>query len=719
MKTIFRILGKDLKKIIKNPAAIVVVLGICFIPSLYAWITLKANWDPYVNTGNVPIAIVNEDKGTIVNDKILNVGDQIVAELKNNHDVGWKFTTQEQGSEGLKNGEYYAMIVIPTNFSKDLATLSTATPIKPTLTYTVNDKTNTIATKITGVAEDKLTEQISQNFVKVINEQTLQLANQLGEKIKSNEPALAQLKVTMDAADQRLKEINSSISDSTASADSLASYLSTMKNDLPQITNQINSLQSVVAASKSLISTTQNSVNSIASEISNNTPNITNLDNQLSGLVSQLKAVGENASDNKAQIEIIDNANATANKLLASINQNISVLENLNNIFHSQVIAANIEKLNNVKGMIQTEQAKLANIKELLSAAKPSVDEINSKLDGLKSASTGLVNNVNSLTSSLYSNVIPTINTLSGNLSQGMNNADALLESSKSIVPQLQSLANFGISTSDMTVQQANELKNKLNSFKGTLNQLQDKANGVSTQSLDEMVNLLSKNPQSISSFLSSPITVKQEQVYGDLAFGAGLMPFYTALAIWVGALLLTSLFTVEAKNFEGEKANLLQKHFGKLLLFMILSLIQTTIIVLGDKFVLGFNPYNMWLMMGIGWLCSVTFTIIIFTLVSLFGNFGKALCVVIMVFQIAGSGAIYPIQTNPLIFRQLEFLWPFKYALDGFREAIAGPIWSMVAYDVKALLIFAGIFLAMGLLKPLVHKSTEFMEEKFKETGL
>ncbi|MGL4989934.1 MAG: YhgE/Pip family protein [Sarcina sp.] len=719
MKIIFKVLGKDLKKIIKNPAAIIVVLGICFIPSLYAWITLKANWNPYVNTGNIPIGIINQDNGTIVDNQIVNVGDQILTQLQTNHNIGWKFTTIQQGEEGLKNGQYYALIIIPGNFSKDLATLTTANPVKPTLTYEVNDKTNIIATKITQVANQELVEQIQENFVKVVNQEVLQLANQLGEKIESNKPIIANLKSTVNNASDRLKEINNSINNSTESINDLSNYLSSMKTDLPKITNQINSLQTVVTASKSIIATTQNSVSSVADSISNSAPNIINLNDQLSGFVNQLKDINTNVGENKAQINIINNANTSANNLLLEINKNLNILESLNKTFNNSIIQDAINKLNNIKELIQNQQEKLNNLKMLLTSNKENMKQVNSNLTDIEQINSSLVLGVNSVVSSLNLDVIPTINNISSEFTQGLNNADSLLEVSKSVVPQLNSIANFGISASNMTISEANQLKSKLSKFEETINQLQDKLSKVNNENIDEIVSFLSKNPTQIASFLSSPIVVKQEQVYGDLPFGVGLIPFYTCLAIWVGSLLLTSLFTVEARNSEEIKGKVLAKHFGKLLLFMILSFIQTTIVIIGNKFVLGFNPANMWLMLGVGWVCSITFTIIIFTLVSLFGNVGKAIAIVIMVFQIAGSGAIYPIQTNPLIFRKLEFLWPFKYALDGFREAIAGPMWNMVQSDFKALSIFAVIFLILGFLKPLIHKQTEFMEHKFKESGL
>ncbi|WP_297519015.1 YhgE/Pip domain-containing protein [uncultured Clostridium sp.] len=719
MKKIFKIFTKDLKKIFTNRAAILVIVGICFIPSLYAWITLKANWNPYVNTANIAIGVVNEDMGTIVNGKIMNVGDQVMDELKTNTSIGWKPTTVEAGDAQLRDGKYYALIIIPKDFSQDLASLTTANTMRPTIIYKVNDKTNIIATKITEVANEQLTNQITDNFVKAVNEQTIALGNSLGKKLKTSEPVLNQLKSVMDSADTKISEIKGNINNSSESATKLSNYLDIMKHDLPQITGQINSLQSVVEASKSLISSTQNNVNSVASSISSNTPNITNTNNELSNLIGQLKQLSDTAGDNSSQKAIIDNAIGVTNKLIAAVDKNINLLEGINNQFKNPIISAGIQKLNDVKALIVAEQNQLSSIKGLYEKGEAKAADVNAKLTGLQTMNTNLMNSVTALSSNMYSSVVPTVNNLSSNLTQGLNNANSLLESSKSLVPQLQSLANFGISTSDMTVSKANELKTKINGFKNTLDELQEKAGQVNDADLNKMIDMLSKNPGKISSFLASPINVKQEEIYGSFAFGVGIMPFYTVLAIWVGSLLLTSLFTVEAKNNEEDKPNHLQVHFGKMLLFLTLSFVQTTIVTLGDKFVLGFSPYNMWLMMGIAWLCSFTFTMIIYTLVSLFGSMGKALCVVIMVFQVAGSGAIYPIQTNPEIFRQLEFLWPFKYALDGFREAIAGPIWSYVQNDVISLLIFAGVFFLLGFLKPLLHKQTHFMETKFKESGL
>ena len=202
--------------------------------------------------------------------------------------------------------------------------------------------------------------------------------------------------------------------------------------------------------------------------------------------------------------------------------------------------------------------------------------------------------------------------------------------------------------------------------------------------------------------------------------FGIGLAPFYTVLSIWVGALLLTSLLKVgDPEEEDGTKKTLIEIHFGKMLLFLTINFIQATIVTLGDVFLLGISPYSMWMLLGFAWLSGITFTVIIFTLVSLMGNMGKALCIVIMVMQVAGTGAIYPIQVNPEIFQKLYYIWPFTYAIDAFRESIGGPDMIRVMHDLKILLIFLIVFLALGFLQIVMHKNTEKMEELFKESGL
>lgn len=181
MKNIFKIFFRDLKNISKNKAALIIIIGICVIPSLYAWINLKATWDPYSNTGNLPVAVVNEDKGAVVNGKEINIGDEIIDKLKDNKDIAWKFVTDEQGQEGVKTGEYYAMIEIPDNFSSLITNTQNIGAEKPDIIYLVNQKANAIATKITDVATTKLTEEIKSSMRSAVTDAAGSTLNEVGD----------------------------------------------------------------------------------------------------------------------------------------------------------------------------------------------------------------------------------------------------------------------------------------------------------------------------------------------------------------------------------------------------------------------------------------------------------------------------------------------------------------------------------------------------------
>ena len=150
MHTVFAIFLRDLKRILRNPVALVVTLGVAVIPSLYAWCNILANWDPYANTGNIQVAVANEDTGTdsaLVGH--LDAGRQTVTQLKKNHQLGWRFTSKDDAVEGVKSGKYYAAIILPKDFSSSLIGTVTGEKNRPSITYYIHEKMNAIAPKLT------------------------------------------------------------------------------------------------------------------------------------------------------------------------------------------------------------------------------------------------------------------------------------------------------------------------------------------------------------------------------------------------------------------------------------------------------------------------------------------------------------------------------------------------------------------------------------------
>ena len=173
MKNIFNIAGYDLRKITGSVVAIITILGLCIVPCLYAWFNIFSNWSPYESeaTGRISVSVVSEDEGTEILGLSINVGDKIIEALKGNDQIGWRFEENEDAAiEGVRSGDYYAAIVIPEDFSRDVLSFVSGEMDNPTLVYYENEKKNAIAPKITGKAKSALEAEVDAAFIETIAE---------------------------------------------------------------------------------------------------------------------------------------------------------------------------------------------------------------------------------------------------------------------------------------------------------------------------------------------------------------------------------------------------------------------------------------------------------------------------------------------------------------------------------------------------------------------
>lgn len=715
MKMLFKIFKRDLFKIKKNYAAIVIVIGLCIIPSLYAWINILACWDPYANTGNLPVAVVNKDEGAVINSKEINVGEQVIENLKENKSIKWEIIDEWQANNALNQGTYYAIIEIPQNFSNGLVSLTTSNPKKPNIIYKVNEKANAIATKITNVAKDKLTKEIKLNFVETVNEEAFNELNKLGLHLDNNRSKVLAIKDVVNTAESDLSSIQAFINTSAKNSEDLKKYIYSMKNDLPIITEQINDLQKATESIKDLVNENRNNLNTINNDINSNIIELQSLVREINNSLTSIKL----SSGIKDEInKKLGKANNYINKMKDIVDISIKEINEINDVLNNVGLNNLVNELNNLNSLLSSEEKSIIELKQL--ANNGTVEELNKKIDAVIKSNDELMNNVVIISNNYYKNSNNIINNISKEYTKNLDILNSILETSKIIAPQLDALANYGIASSNESIKDSEELSRKISDIQESVSDLSSKLENLNGDSLNQIIELLTKDSSEIADFISSPINVKQVDVYGEGIFGVGLTPFYSVLAIWVGALLAGALLTTKCEDFnDGNEPNMMQRHFGKMLLFLSISLIQSFIIVLGDWLLLKVPVYNVPLLFGLAMLTSITFTIIIFTLVSILGNVGKAIAVIIMVFQIAGAGGIYPIQTNPEIFGMLYPLWPFTYSINSFREAISGPVWENVWISVRALLVYCIIFITLSILKKPLHKITHFMEHKFEESNL
>src|SRR5471030_2353810 len=196
MKNIIKIFKRDIKNIFTNWVAILVVIVLMIIPSLYYLINIEGSWDQYYNTNGIKVAVINEDKGTVFKEHDINLGNELVEKLKDNDKLGWVFVDKKNAEDGLLLEKYYATIEIPEDFSEDVTTLVKKNIVKPKLIYTVNEKKNAIAPKITDAGVKTVESELDKNIIKSISGILFRACDEVGVDIEENR---SQLRNIMDS----------------------------------------------------------------------------------------------------------------------------------------------------------------------------------------------------------------------------------------------------------------------------------------------------------------------------------------------------------------------------------------------------------------------------------------------------------------------------------------------------------------------------------------
>ena len=188
---IAEIMKKNFKGAFSNPIVIIVLIGVIILPSLYALLNIQACWDPYGNTGDVPFAIANLDNGTSFNGKDINVGNELVTDLKKNDKFAWTFVSEDDLRNGVYNGTYYAGIVIPKNLSENVVSISGDNPKQAQLEYVVNMKTNPVATKLTDSGANAVYTSLNAKIVEIIDVAAYQKLKELQAGLAAGAQKLA------------------------------------------------------------------------------------------------------------------------------------------------------------------------------------------------------------------------------------------------------------------------------------------------------------------------------------------------------------------------------------------------------------------------------------------------------------------------------------------------------------------------------------------------
>src|SRR5699024_10393949 len=212
-KNIFSIYGKDMKNIATNWVVAVLIGGLVILPSLYAWFNIKASWDPYGQTDQIPTGIVNEDEGAEVRGEGLDVGEMLVESLEDNDCMKWQFVSKDKAMGEVKNGNYYALLAIRRDLSEQLGYVLFRMPATADMEYYVNHKINAIAPKITDKGATVIVEEISSEFISTVNGVIFDMFNQIGLELEEEQPDIEKFQEYIFTLEEELPGIHDTLTE--------------------------------------------------------------------------------------------------------------------------------------------------------------------------------------------------------------------------------------------------------------------------------------------------------------------------------------------------------------------------------------------------------------------------------------------------------------------------------------------------------------------------
>ena len=725
MKNVWKIFQRDMMRVRNNVIALVVIIGISVVPCLYAWFNIAASWDPYSNTGNLKVAVASADEGyegSLIPIEI-NIGDKVLSALRENTQMEWVFTTEEKATSGVKSGKYYAAIVIPKDFSNKMMSVFSEKVEKPEITYYSNAKENAIAPKVTDKGAGAVQRQVNEVFIETVSDTTLTVLQAV-----SNMTQASGAETIVDNLNTNLNQI---AGDLTASAGLLESF-----------SNMTGSAQKLLNSTTEFLQTVQQQTTESRQTFQETSKTFSGLDDSMDAAADSVGTAlksAENVYDQMDQVisGAFSDESADAQQIASTLDTLAGQVGNVVTAYTSvrDSVAAVADKYPETSPLvdaivvrmytsIQQQKNLQSKLQDSAKGLRDATTDLGTARSELKDLAAKNRENMSGVSASYKSSVQKSLNQLSASLTSSKQEISSLLS-------QLDQSANGIYKLTDTADSDLSEIQKVLGDSGELLAEASDRI-ADTTAKLDEMETsgdfseleaLISGDKSAISTFLAAPVSLDTHKIYEIANYGSSMAPFYSVLSIWIGGIVLVAMLKVNVSEncTKGLKnVKLHQIYFGRFITFMIVGLFQSTLIALGDLLYLGIQCEHPFLFLLGCWFSSLVFVNIIYTLTVSLGDIGKAVSVILLVVQVAGTGGTFPIEVAPSFFRAVYPLLPFTHSMAALRETVGGMYGMNYWIDLGKLAIFLGISLIVGLVlrKPII-KANDAFTEKLEETKL
>jgi len=735
MRNIIAILKRDLSRIRGSVVALIVAVGLVIVPTLYAWFNIAGSWDPYGNTGNLKVAVANSDNG-YMSDLIpvrVNIGDTVVSALRENDQLDWRFVSESDAVEGVRSGEYYAAVVIPENFSSRMMTVFSSDAEHAEIVYYENQKANAIAPRVTDKAASTVRQQIDETFAKTISDVGLATTSSLLEFMDGDQIAAyaGNLSGTLAGAITTLRDASGSVDEFAGLLQSSTGLLDSTSDLLASAGTASKDAEALVGDAKTGLSGMHDALDAAVAAINQSLKDSAGdydaaakaideafgaADAHVSLTVTQLRDasadVAKRASDmrdvqdNILAVERDVEGSNLPEKLKAELVQKIDIVANtVGNVANQQELLA--KHLSDAAASLETgaadARAKAQAVKDGIAEAKGSIggvkDSYNATLKQQISDLSDAVADVARRGSDMADDLGATVTDLS-------HAASALSDDLAGAHEVLAGASADLVSAAD----DLQRLKEGLDT-------------AVTSGDLDRVRELIGSDPAALADALAAPVALDRQAVYHIKNYGSAMAPFYTTLSIWVAGIVLAAMLKANVDEADVKalgNPRLHELYLGRYAFFALLAFAQATLVCAGDLLFFGIQCEHPFQFMLVGWLAGFVFSNMIYTLTVSFGDIGKAIAVVLLVMQVAGSGGTFPIEMTADFFQAVYPFLPFTHAINAMHAAMAGAYGMEFWIELGTLSLYLIPSLALGLVfrRPVI-RANRWIIEKLEETKL
>lgn len=735
MRKIAELFKRDLSRVRGSVVACIVAVGLVIVPTLYAWFNIAGSWDPYGNTGNLKVAVANSDEGYL-SDLMpvrVNIGDTVVSALRENESIDWEFVKEDAAVEGVRSGEYYAAVVIPGDFSSRMMTVFSDEVEHADIVYYENQKANAIAPRVTDKAASTVRKQIDETFAETISNVGLATASSLLEFMDGDQVAnyAANLSATLDAGIATLRDASQTARDFTGVLGSSTGLLDSAGGLLDRAGETTSGAEALAGDVKtglaSMDAALDGAVSSINDALADSAgdyeaaakaieeafgaidDHVATSVGQLRGAASKISAQAEDLRDTQANIKHLEDKVEGMNlppAVKKDLIQRIDIAANsVGNVANQQELLAKhlSDAADSLDAGAADARKQAQEVKDDLAAAKGDIASIEgsykktleAEVDELAAAIEEVAGSGRRMADDL-SAAVTDLSGASKALAGNLTDARAVLEGA-----------------ADDLVASADELQGLKDGLDAA----------VASGDVQKVRDLIGSDPASLAEALAAPVALDREAVYHIRNYGSAMAPFYTVLSIWVAGIVLAAMLkaNVDERDIQAlAPIRLHELYLGRYAFFALLAFAQATLVCAGDLLFFGIQCEHPLQFLLVGWVAGFVFSNMIYTLTVSFGDVGKAIAVVLLVMQVAGSGGTFPIEMTADFFQGVYPFLPFTHAINAMHAAMAGAYGMEFWTELGILASYLLPSLALGLVfrRPVI-RANQWVTEKLEETKL